>query len=454
MLIILKLYDVILGRDAGQLKYRIDIVSLVLFSIVNYLILWRRLFSKPYHIYLKGAFSISVTTIWGMLVAFTLVDLIVEGLLGFKLVSAPLKYGLASICFLVMIGIQYVWIIYLARLGFFRKNTLIVGIYDERIPLENLFQDLYGTKHCVGQIMKQEGQWMFRADVEENFKPVTTGIYELIGRNNVNEMLLCMTPFVDEEELNRLAAHCHENSIGYYLISDIRQLPHSFPWNRTLEQIPVVERFSPNRDSIIMVSLKRILDVLSTGLGLIFLSPIFLVIGAAIAAADGFPVIYKSTRIGIHGKPIRFYKFRTMVKNAEALKAELLKHNERPDGRLFKMENDPRITKIGRFLRQTSLDELPQLWNVLRGDMSLIGPRPHLPEEVEEYAGQDHLRLECIPGISCLPQIRGRNDLGFREWVDLDLEYRKNWTMGYDLKILWHTVGVVLKPILSKICKS
>ena len=135
------------------------------------------------------------------------------------------------------------------------------------------------------------------------------------------------------------------------------------------------------------------------------------------------------------------------VLNIEALKEGLKKHNERPDGPLFKMQNDPRVLPVGRFLRDHSLDELPQLWNVLRGDMSLIGPRPHLPDEVIEYSTYDYLRLECIPGISCLPQIRGRNEIGFREWVDLDLEYRKNWSLGYDFKILFKTILVVLAPV-------
>lgn len=201
------------------------------------------------------------------------------------------------------------------------------------------------------------------------------------------------------------------------------------------------------RDSLIMVSLKRVFDIIASATALVFLLPVFALISLFIVAEDGFPIFYKSKRIGIHGRTMRFIKFRTMVKNAEALKKDLLAFNERPDGPLFKMRKDPRVTRIGELLRKFSLDEFPQFFNVLRGDMSLIGPRPHLPEEVAEYANRDFLRLECIPGIACLPQIQGRDTIGFREWVDLDLEYRRKWSPVYDLEIMGKTAKVALRPL-------
>ncbi len=128
----------------------------------------------------------------------------------------------------------------------------------------------------------------------------------------------------------------------------------------------------------------------------------------------------------------------------------VLKHNERNDGPLFKMRNDPRITKVGKILRRYSLDEVPQLINVLKGDMSIVGPRPHLPQEVEAYQGSDYLRLDCMPGIVCLPQIYGRNYISFREWVDYDLHYRHNWSVILDLKIMIKTVRLILESFFSK----
>jgi lipopolysaccharide/colanic/teichoic acid biosynthesis glycosyltransferase len=167
-------------------------------------------------------------------------------------------------------------------------------------------------------------------------------------------------------------------------------------------------------------------------------------IALAIKLEDGGPVLYVSTRIGKNGKPLRFYKFRTMTVHAEQQKTKLLPLNERPDGPLFKMAKDPRVTKVGRVLRKHNLDELPQLLNVWLGNMSLVGPRPHLPEEVTAYRGKDYLRLECMPGIVCLPQLVGSKMIGFREWVELDLRYRKNWSLQLDLRILSKAVKLTL----------
>ncbi|GAF78393.1 unnamed protein product, partial [marine sediment metagenome] len=135
-----------------------------------------------------------------------------------------------------------------------------------------------------------------------------------------------------------------------------------------------------------------------------------------------------------------------MVRNAEELQKDLLEYNLRLDGPLFKMKNDPRVAKLGKILREYSLDELPQLLNVLKGDISLVGPRPHLINEVETYSSSDMLRLECIPGIACLPQICERNRVGYRKWMDLDLLYRKKWSLLLDLKILIRAVQIVIAP--------
>jgi hypothetical protein len=143
-----------------------------------------------------------------------------------------------------------------------------------------------------------------------------------------------------------------------------------------------------------------------------------------------------------------------MVKNAESLKKDLVQFNERADGPLFKMKDDPRVTKIGKFLRKTSLDEVPQLLNVLKGEMSFIGPRPQLPEEVVEYSDRDYLRLECIPGISCLPQVYGRDTLNFRDWIELDLQYRKDWSLKMDIQVLLKTIKIVIRPLLDWLGKG
>lgn len=189
--------------------------------------------------------------------------------------------------------------------------------------------------------------------------------------------------------------------------------------------------------------MKRLLDIVLSGIGLIFLLPFFAVLGVLIKLDSKGPVFFKQKRIGKNGIPFTMYKFRSMVVNAEDLKKELLKQNEM-DGPVFKMKEDPRITRLGRFIRKYSIDELPQLFNVFLGHMSLIGPRPPLPEEVEQYTDYQWRRLDVRPGISGLWQVSGRNDVSFEEWVSLDIYYIENWSMKLDIKILIQTIPVVL----------
>ncbi|MFH1968565.1 MAG: sugar transferase [bacterium] len=190
--------------------------------------------------------------------------------------------------------------------------------------------------------------------------------------------------------------------------------------------------------------LKRSFDVFFSSLGLLLLSPLFLILSVLIKLDSPGPVLYISKRCSKKGRLFNFYKFRSMVKNAEKMLESLKQKNEKK-GPIFKMAEDPRITKVGKFMRRLSLDELPQLWNVFKGDMSLVGPRPPTPEEVQEYKDWQLKRLEIKPGITCLWQIRGRSNLSFYKWVKLDLWYLNNWSFGLDLLILWWTIPVVLK---------
>ncbi len=189
--------------------------------------------------------------------------------------------------------------------------------------------------------------------------------------------------------------------------------------------------------------LKRVMDIIGSAVGLILFSP--LLIGAAIAiyATDGRPILFRQERVGLHGRPFTMLKFRTMVRDAEEQLDELMEFNER-SGAAFKMEDDPRITGVGRFLRRTSLDELPQFWNVLTGAMSLVGPRPPLPREVAEYDIWHRRRLSMKPGITGLWQIEARHEPDFDRWVEHDLIYIDGWSIWLDVKILLRTVPALL----------
>ena len=190
---------------------------------------------------------------------------------------------------------------------------------------------------------------------------------------------------------------------------------------------------------------KRGLDIVGSGLGLIVLSPVLGWVAYKVHDEDGGPVFYTQKRIGKDGKPFKIYKFRSMIQNADHMIAQLEDQNE-IKGAMFKIKDDPRITKIGHFIRAHSLDELPQLINVLKGDMSLVGPRPALPSEVAEYTAYDKLRLKVMPGCTGLWQVTARNDADFDEMVELDIDYINNSSFFYDLGIIFKTIGVVIKP--------
>jgi exopolysaccharide biosynthesis polyprenyl glycosylphosphotransferase len=189
--------------------------------------------------------------------------------------------------------------------------------------------------------------------------------------------------------------------------------------------------------------LKRLTDIILSALGIALFLPFSIIFAVLIKLTSKGPVIFKQTRVGIGGKPFTCYKFRSMVADAEA-KRDQLRHLNEADGPVFKIRNDPRITPIGAFMRKTSIDEIPQLWNVLKGDMSLVGPRPPLPCEVKEYGDRELKRLSVRPGLTCLWQINGRSNIPFEQWVELDIQYIETRCFRNDLMILVRTIPAVL----------
>jgi exopolysaccharide biosynthesis polyprenyl glycosylphosphotransferase len=188
---------------------------------------------------------------------------------------------------------------------------------------------------------------------------------------------------------------------------------------------------------------KRVLDIVGAAAGLLVLGPLVMLPAAiAIKLGSPGPVLFRQKRSGLHGRLFTMLKFRSMVTNAEMLRSELEIFNE-VTGPVFKIKDDPRVTPIGRFMRRTSIDELPQLWNVLMGDMSLVGPRPPIPTEVEKYDPWHRRRLSMKPGLTCLWQIGGRSNVSFDQWMKLDLQYIDNWSLWLDLKIILRTIPVV-----------
>ncbi len=192
------------------------------------------------------------------------------------------------------------------------------------------------------------------------------------------------------------------------------------------------------------LAVKRLIDIVGASLGLLFTAPLWVLSSVAIKLDSRGPVLFRQERLGLHGEPFDMYKFRTMSVDAEDRLEEVAALNEQT-GPVFKVTDDPRVTWVGSILRRYSIDELPQLLNVLRGEMSLVGPRPPLAREVTRYQADHRGRLAMRPGLTCLWQVSGRNQIGFEDWVRLDLEYMQRWSLTLDLLILLETVPAVLK---------
>lgn len=197
------------------------------------------------------------------------------------------------------------------------------------------------------------------------------------------------------------------------------------------------------KESMLYSVTKRLIDIVGSLFGIILLSPLFLIVAILIKLEDPKgKVFFAQERNGRYPKTFKMYKFRSMVHNAEELLKDLMDRNEQT-GPVFKINDDPRITRIGKFIRKTSIDELPQLFNVLKGDMSLVGPRPPISHEVDQYNSYQMQRLAVKPGLTCIWQVSGRNNIGFDEWVEMDIEYIKTRSLWLDIKLIFKTVGVL-----------
>ena len=267
-------------------------------------------------------------------------------------------------------------------------------------------------------------------------------IEDVLHGRIVDEVAVCL-PADELHLVEPVARLCEE--VGKIVRIPLDEVPVSLPGGR-------VEDFDGGKvlslvygpDRALGLVAKRLIDVALGGAALVVLLPVFAIIGLVILIVDGRPVIFRQTRVGLHGRPFDVVKFRTMVPDAEALLTDLEEQNE-IKGHAFKITDDPRLTRIGRILRATSLDELPQVWNVLLGEMSLVGPRPPLPREVAGYDLWHRRRLSMKPGITGLWQVAARRDDDFDRWVALDLAYIDRWSIWLDLKIIAKTIPAMLQ---------
>lgn len=314
----------------------------------------------------------------------------------------------------------------LFRQGIGIHRVLLVG----RSPIAEGFRALFQARRGLGYMVVGEVPHVEREELEEIHR-----------RRGIDAVIRCDTTLPAEENW-RLLDFCEDYKIDFTYVPDLYETRVGNVFMRTLGGYPIVALRRTPLEGWGRVW-KRLLDLVGAGIGLLLLSPIFLLIALAIAANSAGPVFFRQVRVGRNRQPFRIVKFRTMVKNAEELKRNLLLRNERP-GPLFKIKNDPRVTRVGRFLRMWRLDEFPQLFNVLQGQMSLIGPRPHLPEEIERYE-KHHRKLFTIkPGMTGLAQVSGSSSLPFEKEAALDVHYIEHWSPKLDLLIFVKTMQRLL----------
>ncbi len=262
-----------------------------------------------------------------------------------------------------------------------------------------------------------------------------------VARQKIDHIIVAL-PFWQHRTLPTVVQMCTQLGIDFQVVPDFYELSFDRVTIQELRGTPLIG-LRQNRIKGANYWLKRILDITLVLLTLPLWGTLSLVIALLIKLTSRGPVIYCQTRIGRHGHPFEFLKFRTMVVNADELKAQLMDQND-GTGPMFKMKHDPRVTRVGRFLRKYSLDEIPQFWNVLRGDISLVGPRPAIPEEVFQYETWHRRRLEVMPGITGLWQATGRSDTSFDEMVRLDIYYAEHWSLWLDIRILLATIPSVV----------
>lgn len=360
--------------------------------------------------------------------------------LGVVLVMFPFKLSLSRsvILFFGLIGFTLMWIKEeIFRLGYLSKFGQL------QIKKQVI---LAGTKEDNAQLKRElsarhESDLVIQAEIDLN-KSKIEDLVNLLHEHSANRVIISSrhTMF---GQIEKAIQACELEGVEAWLVADFLQTQISRTSFDEIYGKPVmVFRSAP--EASWQGVIKQGIDVLCSGILLVLLFVPLLLVALAIKLTSPGPVLFRQKRCGINGRPFTMLKFRSMQSNAEQRKAELAFMNEM-EGPVFKIANDPRITPIGRFLRKYSIDELPQLYNVLRGEMSLVGPRPLPVDEVKRFNDLAHRRrLSVKPGLTCLWQVSGRNEVrDFKDWVRLDLEYIDNWSLWLDLKILWWTIPAV-----------
>jgi exopolysaccharide biosynthesis polyprenyl glycosylphosphotransferase len=445
---LLVLYQTEGMQPAEFFAMRVKIQNFVIFAL--FLLLWHWIFSA-FELYASRRLSVKRQEVYDVIKATTLGTVVIF------LAARALHISLATLPSLVLFWLLVTGTTVTSRIllrfvlasirrhGRNLRDVLIVGTNERALEFAAKAQKRPDLGYRIIGFVDQD--WQGARQLEDTkFTLVSdlAGMGAFLRANVVDEVFMALPMRSFHDEASRLAALCEEQGIPVRLMSNILNLKlakasaeevggdahitHSTGWK---EGWPVV--------------VKRTFDLLASSMLLLLLSPVLVIAAICIKLASPGPVMFVQRRLGLNKRRFRIYKFRTMVVDAEKRLREV-EHLNEITGPVFKIKNDPRITAVGRFLRKTSIDELPQLFNVLRGDMSLVGPRP-LP--VRDYEGFNEdwqrRRFSVKPGITCLWQVRGRNSIPFEEWMELDLQYIDKWSLWLDFRILLQTIPAVLR---------
>jgi exopolysaccharide biosynthesis polyprenyl glycosylphosphotransferase len=321
------------------------------------------------------------------------------------------------------------------RKGRNTRSILIIGDYTAATFIEQIIKHKewgYKIFSIIGTVDLVK--------VYQSVIPVldeTVDVAKLLEEKTIDEVIFIKDK-MNVEEVEKLTHACSEVGVTFRMYSPFFNKLKSKAHIHHYNTMPLLTIANTPTDYFAM-RVKSIFDYIFSFVTIIFASPVFVFISLLIKVTSKGPVFFKQKRVGLRGRKFYAFKFRTMVVNAEELKTKLMEENEM-DGPVFKMKEDPRITKVGKLLRKTSLDELPQFFNVLLGDMSVVGPRPPVPQEVKEYERWQLRRLSMKPGITCTWQVSGRNDIPFEEWMKMDLDYIDNWSLKLDFVIFLKTI--------------
>lgn len=323
------------------------------------------------------------------------------------------------------------------------RNILLVGSGQRALGIRHDLSRTRAVEHnFIGYVDDVDAEHEVVPRVERDRIGTLDDLENILFTRVVDEVIVALPVKSHYAAIERVIRICEHSGVSVKYPLDIFESALATPQYEPSHLPTVVHKFLPDTRRLVV---KRLIDIVCSGAALAAFSPLMLAIAALIKLSDRGPVLFSQERYGFNKRRFRMHKFRTMVTDAEALQASLESQNE-AKGANFKMKNDPRVTRIGRLLRKTSLDELPQLWNILRGDMSIVGPRPLPVRDVSNFDETWFMRRFAVPpGLTCLWQISGRSDTDFNQLINLDLEYIENWSLMLDMKIILKTVPVVWK---------